>query len=119
MVFKVVGVSAVVLMLTALFIGGAQPQAVGLFAAPWDKLAHVAYFAAFALLLARVIGLPIAFTVVLSLAVGAADEIHQSFLSGRTSGWDDWLADALGTAIGLVIASFVSSGWLGRAPKPT
>ena len=27
----------VVLMLAALFVGGAQPQAVGLVPAPWDK----------------------------------------------------------------------------------
>jgi VanZ family protein len=111
MVLRLIGGGAAVVMLAALFIGGAQPQAVGLFPAPWDKLAHVAYFALFALLLARFVGLPIALALVLSLAVGAADEVHQSYLTGRVGGWDDWLADAVGTGLGLAVACFVNARW--------
>lgn len=47
----------VVLMLIALFVGGAQPQAVGLVPVPWDKLAHATFFLVFALLLARFVSL--------------------------------------------------------------
>lgn len=90
------------LMLAALFVGGAQPQAVGLIPAPWDKLAHATFFFVFAFLLSRFVSLPIAVVIVLSLLVGAADEIHQSFLPGRVAGWEDWLADAVGTGLGLI-----------------
>lgn len=89
-------------MLLVLFIGGAQPQAVGLIPAPWDKLAHATFFFIFALLLSRFVALPLALVIALSLLVGVADEIHQSFLPGRVAGWDDWLADVVGTGFGLV-----------------
>jgi VanZ family protein len=90
-------------MLAALFIGGAQPIAVGLFPAPWDKLAHAAFFSIFAFLLARFVGLPITLVIMLALLVGAADEIHQIFLPGREAGLDDWLADAVGACLGLIL----------------
>lgn len=92
----------VVLMLVALFVGGAQPQAVGLVPEPWDKVAHAIFFFVFTLLLARFVSLPIALVIALGLLVGAADELHQTFLPGRVAGWDDWLADMLGTCLGVV-----------------
>ena len=46
--------------------------------------------------------MPLRWVIVLVLLVGAADEFHQSFLPGRVAGWDDWLADAVGTALGLL-----------------
>ncbi len=99
---RLIAVLLVMLMLLALFVGGAQPQAVGLVPAPWDKLAHGAFFFVFAWLLARFVALPLALVIVLALLVGAADEIHQSFLPGRVAGWEDWLADAVGTGMGLI-----------------
>lgn len=78
---------AVLSMLVALFVGGAQPFAVGLFPAPWDKLAHASFFFVFAFLLFRYVSLPIALVFALAMFVGAADEIHQSFLPGRVAGW--------------------------------
>lgn len=103
MIMRSLAVTIVVLMLFALFVGGAQPQAVGLVPEPWDKLAHAAFFFVFALLLARFVSLPVAFEVfVLAMLVGAADEIHQAFLPGRVAGWDDWLADVVGAGLGLV-----------------
>lgn len=92
-----------ILMLVALFVGGAQPEAAGLIPAPWDKLAHVVYFLVFTFLLLRFAGFPLAVVVVLALLVGAADEMHQSFLPGRVAGWEDWLADALGIGLGLIM----------------
>ena len=44
--------SAVLLMVVGLFVGGAQPVAVGLFTEPWDKLAHATVFAVLTALLA-------------------------------------------------------------------
>lgn len=95
-----IALPVVMLMLAALFVGGAEPQAVGLFPAPWDKLAHVVFFFVFALLLARFVSLPVVLVIVLALLVGAADEMHQSFLFGRGAGWDDWLADVVGSGLG-------------------
>ena len=87
-----------------LFVGGAQPVAVGLVPAPWDKLAHAAVFA----LLAAAIGyasglrgrpmLGVAFCG--AVAVGALDEWHQMHLPGRSAGLGDLAADALGAALG-------------------
>jgi VanZ family protein len=102
MIVRSLAVTIVVLMLAALFVGGAQPIAVGLIPAPWDKLAHAAFFFVFALLLARFVSLPVALVIGLAMLVGAADEIHQAFLPGRVAGWDDWLADVVGAGLGLI-----------------
>ena len=93
---------AVLSMLVVLFVGGEQSFAVGLFPAPWDKLAHASFFFIFAFLLSRYASLPIALVFALALIVGGADEIHQSFLPGRVAGWDDWLADVVGASMGLI-----------------
>jgi VanZ family protein len=92
--------------LLALFIGGAQPFAVGLFAEPWDKVAHATFFALFGLLLARFVGLHVALVIALALLFVAADEIHQSYLPGRVAGLDDWLADIAGACIGSIKYDF-------------
>lgn len=99
---RLIAVFLVVSMLVALFVGGAQPQAIGLISAPWDKLAHIALFYVFSLLLARFVSLPVAWVIVLGLLVGAADELYQSSLPGRVGTWDDWLADDVGVALGVV-----------------
>lgn len=87
-----------------LYIGGAQPVAVGLVPPPWDKLAHASVFA----LLAACIGygsglrghamLLLAFGA--AVAVGALDEWHQVYLPGRSAGLDDLTTDAVGAALG-------------------
>ena len=87
-----------------LWVGGALPVAVGLVPAPWDKLVHSLVFA----LLAAAVGLACgargwrgaALGFGAALAVGVADEWHQAYLPGRSAGWDDLAADALGAALG-------------------
>ncbi|MGC2166029.1 MAG: VanZ family protein [Gallionella sp.] len=98
------------LMLLALFVGGAQPQAVGLVAVPWDKLAHAAFFFVVSLILARFVSLPVALVFVLAMLVGAADEIHKLYLPGRTAGVDDRLADIAGAAIALTALTLKRNG---------
>lgn len=93
-------------MLVSLFVGGAQHFAVGLVPAPWDKLAHAAFFLVFAFVMLRYMQLSIAWVIALAMLVGAADEIHQAFLPGRTPGWDDWLADVVGANLGLIRFKF-------------
>ena len=101
---RLAAITAAVGLPMGLFYGGAQPVAVGLIPAPWDKLAHVAVFAVLAGAIGFASGLRgarmwwLAFAV--ALAVGAADEWHQLSLPGRGPGWGDLLADAVGAALG-------------------
>jgi VanZ family protein len=40
---------------------------------------------------------------ILGWLYGASDEIHQIFVPGRRAGMDDWIADAMGIALALLI----------------
>jgi VanZ family protein len=99
---RIIAVLLVIGVMLALFIGGAQPFAVGLFAEPWDKVAHAGFFCLLALLMSRFVGLHIALVIAMALFIGAADEIIQAFLPGRVAGLDDWLADVTGACIGCI-----------------
>ena len=101
----------------ALFIGGAQPFAVNLIPAPWDKFAHIALFA----LISAAIGLAsgrtgtsmVLLAVAGTLLLGLVDEWHQGFLPGRNAGLDDLAADLLGAlagALGLAYCQRVRTG---------
>lgn len=88
------------LMVIGIFYLGAQPVAVGLFPAPYDKIAH---FLAFFLMTtaAGLAGLHCfpGYLFLLGLALGMSDEIHQLYLPGRSAGWDDFLVDFLAVSI--------------------
>lgn len=95
-----------VLLVGAIFIGGGQPGAGSLFLPPWDKVVHLLVYGTIALLAALVFpakSLPAILLIV--LAIGTADEIHQMFLPGRQAGFDDWLADLAG---GLAVLPFIA-----------
>lgn len=98
-----------------LFVLGAQPFAVGLVPAPWDKLAHAGVFAVLAAAIGLASGLTgwrmvwLAFAG--ALLVGVMDEWHQAFLPGRQAGWDDLAADVVGGAMGAILARM----YVGRA----
>lgn len=92
---------ALILMLFALFAGGAQPEAAGLIPAPWDKLAHFVVFAVLAALIHGGLGVPRLQSVILVLLVGVADEFHQMSLPGRFPGLDDLFADLAGALCGV------------------
>ena len=99
--------AAVVLVMglvAGLLVGGAQPVAVGLVPAPWDKLAHGAVFAMLAGAVGFASGLRgwrmLAVACVGAVSVGVVDEWHQLFLPGRAAGLDDVAADAVGAAFG-------------------
>ncbi|MHB1084259.1 MAG: VanZ family protein [Thiobacillus sp.] len=99
-------------LLLGLFVwGGNQPQAAGLIPAPWDKLAHLAWFATLAGLLVfglRSAGIRVLLLVALACAaLGAWDEWRQLTLPGRTFGLDDLLADGVGIAFGLLLTVWV------------
>ncbi len=46
-------------------------------------------------------------TIVITLVYGALDEIHQMFIPGRFAEVLDWLADATGAILGVLIISYL------------
>ena len=71
-----------------------------------DKVVHLAVYAVLGVLLARAPHRPRVGTLV-ALAAGAAlfgalDEFHQRFIPGRSASVDDWVADAVGGALGII-----------------
>ncbi len=91
-------------LVAGLFFGGAQPQAVNLVPAPWDKLAHGVVFALLALSCGLAMPGPRRLAPGLGMAVavvlGLLDEYHQTGLPGRHADIGDLLADATGALIG-------------------
>jgi VanZ family protein len=67
---------------------------------------HFGAFAVLGLLLAvgaRVEGWAMRWPVLIGLVYAATDEVHQSFVPGRSPDAADWLADALGVAAGCFV----------------
>ncbi|MEF8733561.1 MAG: VanZ family protein [Candidatus Accumulibacter meliphilus] len=117
---RIASLVLLLVLVPGLFVLGAQPIAVGLVPVPWDKLAHLAL----CMLLAILIGLSggllrlhggalLLLAFVLTVLVGMLDEAHQAFLPGRSSGWDDLLADAFGALLG--VFALARLGLAGRA----
>lgn len=92
------------LLIAGLFLGGAQPQAVNLVSAPWDKLAHLGVYALLALSCGLAAPVPLRLApgvgLLAALALGLLDEWHQAGLPGRQANLGDWLADAAGALLG-------------------
>jgi VanZ family protein len=86
-----------------------------------DKVAHVGIYALLALLAAW--GLERAFpawpprralllALLLTVAYGASDELHQRYVHGRTADPRDWAADAAGGAVAVAALTW----WHRRRP---
>ena len=83
-------------------------MAVGLFEAPWDKLAHIAYFAALgALLMVASGGRRARLVVAVLLLVAVADELLQAQLPGRHASVIDFAADFAGAAAGVLLVPWL------------
>ncbi|HEY4373043.1 MAG TPA: VanZ family protein [Burkholderiales bacterium] len=94
----------IVILVGNLFYLGTKPIAVNLFPEPWDKLAHAVTFGAMALLWSGVFeGRRPWLTILIVSLTGAADEIHQIWLPGRSADVTDLMADM--AAAGLVVAA--------------
>jgi VanZ family protein len=79
--------------------------------AVWDKLLHVTTFAGLALLLSRAFRgegtrwrVALVLALVLTSAYGASDEWHQSYVPNRDASVNDWHADTIGAAVGVLLA---------------
>jgi hypothetical protein len=78
----------------------AAPSIGGIIPSPWDLLAHLSFYGVIGILIAAGLrGLPFWLPFLLTCAVGAADEIYQSFLPGRVAGLDDFTVDVLAAAL--------------------
>ncbi|MCW5624301.1 MAG: VanZ family protein [Burkholderiales bacterium] len=102
-----------------LFWLGAQPIAVGLFQAPWDKVAHFVTYGGLAMILSLGFGLRRPWWVLgLTLTVALADELFQLRLPGRQPDVLDWLADAAAAA-SVVLFTTVLMRRIRHRPVPT
>lgn len=94
-------------IVAAIFIGGAQPFAVNLIPAPWDKFAHASIFFLICVAIGVASGLAGARMLAVALCgavlLGMLDEWHQGFLPGRNAGLDDLAADVLGALLGTAV----------------
>ena len=83
-----------------------------------DKLVHMAEFTALGLLLFAAFRFSVSpsklatfvFLVVVGMTVGAIDEMIQSQTPGRSMDIFDWVADSLGTSIGVWVGMFTPLG---------
>ncbi|MBY0575663.1 MAG: VanZ family protein [Gallionellaceae bacterium] len=92
------------LFIYCLFHYGAQPIAVGLFASPIDKIAHAGVFGLIAMMLWFVFDRRYPLLIISLVAItGAADEIHQLFLPGRSADVSDWIADVSGACLPIIV----------------
>lgn len=90
-------------LLAAYVWGNSLPEAAGLIPPPWDKLAHLAWYAVLASLLVLGLGRRAwPWVLVGGLLLAGWDEWHQFALPGRSPGVDDWLADTLGVLTGIL-----------------
>ena len=82
----------------------------------WDKTQHFIIYLGLALVAFRAVNLmPIAArpgsyvqSFILVALYGGLDEFHQRFAVGRSAEVRDWLADALGAALALVVIAVIS-----------
>lgn len=104
---RILAALTVAVSAAVLYVGGAQPVAVGLFPAPWDKLAHLLTFAVVGMaagLAGGMRGWRMALCCLAgALLVGGMDEVHQAFLPGRSASWADLGADAAGGLLGAAV----------------
>lgn len=104
---RVAGLVVAIVLIANLFVIGAQPIAVGLIPSPWDKLAHLALFAALGALLVIAADGRRAWLVLAALvAVAIADELLQAGLPGRVASVADLAADVVGAAVGVAAMAF-------------
>jgi VanZ family protein len=112
---QVLAIIGLMLMLVGIFIGGRQPGAGTLFNAPWDKVVHLGTYAVMAMLIGLAIPkmrLPI--VLLLTVSIGACDEIAQLYIPGRSADIGDYAADSLGCLLAILPDYWIKKklGWI-------
>ena len=91
-----------------------------------DKVLHAVEYAGLAALCYRafrwaagpsVARQAVVLAIVTASAYGMTDEVHQAFVPFRESGWEDWLADTIGAAIGVLSWRFLARDNLSLAKR--
>lgn len=90
-------------LVLSLFVSA--PATGGILMPPWDKLAHLGFFACITLLLAIGFGRRYIFLAfIAAVATGIADESYQAFLPTRHANWGDLLTDIIAAACAALLA---------------
>lgn len=109
------------LCMAAIFVASAQPTVRLPDVDNSDKMLHFAAYAGLGVLLAYG-GAPAAMgrrpLIAIGTLYGASDEVHQSFVPGRTPDLLDWVADTLGAIAGVLAAHRYFSRRRARAAVP-
>jgi hypothetical protein len=101
-------IACAAIMVFMLFWLGAKPVAVGLFPAPWDKLAHFLTYGTIAALLAVGVKRRQPSTLILLVSlIGALDEWHQVYLPGRSSDIADFLTDVAAAIVAVTLVDWL------------
>lgn len=105
----------VAILVFLLFYLGAKPGAGQLFPEPWDKLAHFLFYGGIAGMLRLGLGPRSTWiAIVIAIAIGAADELHQRNLPGRTADWGDFFTDVVAALIAVALLNRWSRWWAKR-----
>lgn len=105
----VVGWALILLTMTSL-PGEAVPISIP---HPLDWVGHGSLYTVLGVLVARAeslngrSGRQLVLVALTLMVAGALDELHQRWIPGRTAEVSDWLADSLGSAIGLTVGAFL------------
>jgi VanZ family protein len=84
-----------------------------------DKIGHFVAYGVLGFLVARgaaASGLAPWAAVLIGVLYGASDELHQSYVPGRSPELGDWIADSLGVAAGVLLFRFLLQRRAGRVP---
>jgi VanZ family protein len=109
---RVLSLLLVLAMVVPLFLKAERIGQQELFPGPYlDKLAHAVYFGIVASALDRGISARSAIPALVSVAaIGAADEVNQRSVPGRSADFLDWCADSLGAIFALRLRRRVRPG---------
>ncbi len=83
---------------------------------PWDKFYHAGNFGVLAALLYLASGRAW-LAVILASLYGVSDELHQSFVAGRSSDAGDWLADTTGALLAVLAVRYLLGRWRARLSR--
>lgn len=72
-----------------------------------DKVVHAGEYGGLGALCTRAIGRPV-WAWIIAAFYGITDEIHQSFVPGREADPRDWVADLIGSGIGVYVTYWLS-----------
>ena len=84
----------------------------------WDKFLHFLAYGILGILIYRsfinskwiyVRNFAAFFSIFLAIIYGASDEIHQNYVPGRFSSYADWVADAIGAIVFIMIYHWIRS----------